>query len=169
MLGAMWFFTVTLAERKGNQLLVENIELLRAAFVKVQQAHPFKIIAIVILPDHLHCILSLPEGDTNYSTRWALIKADFSRNISKGERLSASRIKRGERGIWQRRFWEHLIRNEKDLHAHIDYIHWNPVKHSLTKQVVDWKYSSFQRFVKAGFYPENWGSMIQSFKIDAGE
>ena len=167
--GATWFFTVNLAERRENKLLLENIDYLRGSFIKVQRSHPFKIIAIVILPDHLHYILSLPEGDTDFSTRWGLIKANFSRNITKGERISASRIKRGERGIWQRRFWEHLIRDEKDFHAHIDYIHWNPVKHGLTKQAADWQYSSFQRFVKAGFYPENWGSLNHDFEIDAGE
>jgi putative transposase len=167
--GALWFFTVNLAERKGNPLLLENIDLLRSSFIKVNQSHPFKIIAIVVLPDHLHCILSLPENDGDFSTRWGLIKANFSRNIAKGERISNSRYKRGERGIWQRRFWEHLIRDEKDLHAHIDYIHWNPVKHGLTTKAVDWKYSSFQRFVKEGFYSENWCNLDQNFELDVGD
>ena len=167
--GAIWFFTVNLAERKGNQLLLEHIEKLRESFIKVSKDHPFKIIAIVVLPDHLHCLLSLPEGDSDFSTRWGLIKANFSRSIAKGEKVSNSRSKRSERGIWQRRFWEHLIRDEKDLSAHLDYIHWNPVKHGLTKNAADWKYSSFQRFVKAGFYPENWCNLNQNLEIDTGE
>ena len=167
--GAIWFFTVNLAERKNNSLLLEHIEKLSESFIKVLKDHPFKIIAIVVLPDHLHCLLSLPEDDSDFSTRWGLIKANFSRSIAKGERVSSSRSKRGERGIWQRRFWEHLIRDEKDLYAHMDYIHWNPVKHGLTKNAADWKYSSFHRFVKAGIYPENWGNLNQDFEIDAGE
>ncbi|QWF72253.1 transposase [Methylomonas paludis] len=167
--GSTWFFTVNLAKRKGHQLLLDHIENLRGSFIKVRKDHPFKIIAIVVLPDHLHCILSLPEGDSDFSTRWGLIKADFSRGIAKGESLSSSRNKRGERGIWQRRFWDHLIRDENDLYAHLDYIHWNPVKHGLTKNAADWPYSSFQRFVNAGFYPENWCNLNHNFEIDFGE
>ena len=113
--GGTWFFTVNLAERRGNRLLVERINILREAFVHVKKNHPFVIEAIVVLPEHLHCILSLPMGDSDFSTRWGLIKAHFSRNIRKGERISESRNKRGERGLWQRRFWEHLIRDETDI------------------------------------------------------
>jgi len=107
--GATWFFTVNLAERKGNRLLVENIDCLRNAFEIVKTRHPFRIDAVVILPDHLHCIWTLPPNDTDFSVRWGLIKATFSRTIEKGERISTSRQKRGERGLWQRRFWEHQI------------------------------------------------------------
>lgn len=110
--GATCFFTVNLAERKGNRLLIDHIDALRQAFVKVRKNHPFQIEAIVILPDHLHCILTLPSGDTDFSTRWGLIKGNFSRSIEKGERISNSRIKRGERGLWQRRFWDNLLRDE---------------------------------------------------------
>jgi len=120
MPGATWFFTVNLAERKGNRLLVENIDCLRNAFDIVKTRHPFRIDAVVILPDHLHCIWTLPSNDTDFSTRWGLIKATFSRAIEKGERISKSRQKRGERGVWQRRFWEHQIRDEADFHRHID-------------------------------------------------
>ena len=125
MPGATWFFTVNLAERNGNRLLVGEVDALRAAFRAVQAVHSFRIDAAVILPDHLHCIWTLPPGDSDFSTRWGLIKGNFSRSIQKGERLSQSRIKRGERGLWQRRFWEHLIRDEEDLKHHTDYIHWN--------------------------------------------
>jgi putative transposase len=126
--GATWFFTVNLAQHRGNRLLAENIDLLRRVFRKVKKDHPFKIDAIVVLPDHLHCIWTLPDGDSNYKTRWALIKAGFSRKIPTMERRSKSRNNRGERGIWQRRFWEHMIRDERDFCRHADYVHWNPVK-----------------------------------------
>jgi putative transposase len=156
--GATWFFTVNLAERKGNRLLVDHIDALRQAFIRVRCKHPFQIDAIVVLPDHLHCIWTLPPGDEGFSVRWGLIKSYFSRSIEKGERISASRVKRGERGLWQRRFWDHLIRDDADHRAHLDYIHWNPVKHGLVRNVADWQYSSFNRFVERGLYPVNWGS-----------
>ncbi len=154
--GATYFFTVNCAERHGNQLLVENIDLLRQTFRKVKQSHPFRIDAIVILPEHLHCILTLPDGDADYKTRWFLIKSGFSRSIPTGERRSKNRIARKERGIWQRRYWEHVIRNDLDLEQHINYIHWNPVKHNWVKQVKDWPYSSFHNYVQQGIYPINW-------------
>ncbi len=167
--GATWFFTVNLAERRDNRLLIEHIDILRSAFIEVKQKHPFKINASVILPDHLHCIWTLPEGDCDFSTRWGLIKAYFSRQIPKGEKLSQSRIKRGERGIWQRRFWEHLIRDDMDYRQHVDYIHWNPVKHGWVQCVKDWPYSSFHRYVSLDVYPENWGSDVEFSDVVAGE
>jgi putative transposase len=106
------FFTVNLAERRGNHLLVERIDVLRTAFRKVRARHPFHIEAIVILPDHLHCVWTLGPGDTDFSTRWSLIRDICPVPIEKGERISQSRGKRGERGLWQRRFWEHLIRDQ---------------------------------------------------------
>jgi putative transposase len=126
--GATYFFTVNCAERGNSQLLVNHIDLLRQVFRRVKNDHPFKIDAIVILPDRLHCICTLPAGDADYKTRWTLIKAGFSRAIPSGEKRSRSRAKRGERGIWQRRYWEHLIRDDRDYRRHVDYIHWNPVK-----------------------------------------
>ena len=167
--GATWFFTVNLAERKENQLLTERIDLLRAAFTHVKKKHPYEINAIVVLPEHLHCILTLPEGDTDFSTRWGLIKAYFSRHIAKGERISQSRENRGERGLWQRRFWEHLIRDETDFRQHVDYIHWNPVKHGWVQHVMDWPYSSFHRYVSQGIYPDNWGTGFEVPLINADE
>jgi len=154
--GASWFFTVNLAQRKGNGLLVDRIDLLRAAFVAVRIRHPFRMDAVAILPDHLHCIMTLPEGDTDFSTRWNLIKGNFSRAIETGERISPSRTKRGERGIWQRRFWEHLIRDQEDFNRHADYIHWNPVKHGWAHRVADWPHSSFHDCVRRGIYPADW-------------
>ena len=155
--GGTWFFTVNLAKRRGNQLLVERIDHLREAIRSVSLRRPFSLEAEVVLPDHLHCIWTLPPGDTDFSTRWGLIKGKFSRGIEKGERISRSRLKRRERGIWQRRFWEHLIRNDEDFKRNVDYIHWNPVKHGLVSRVVDWPHSSFHEYVHRGLYPEDWG------------
>ncbi|BAP56242.1 transposase [Thioploca ingrica] len=154
--GATYFFTVNCAERHGNRLLINYIDVLRQVFRKVKQEHPFQIDAIVILPEHLHCIWTLPEGDADYKTRWTLIKIGFSRAIPPGERRSQSRIARGERGIWQRRYWEHLIRGDRDFEQHVDYLHWNPVKHGWVKRVRDWPYSSFHAYVRRGIYPADW-------------
>ena len=155
--GASWFFTVNLAQRKNNHLLVEKVDLLREAFLYVKKRQPFKINAVVIMPDHLHCILTLPEGDADYSGRWGLLKGYFSRGIPEGEPVSQSRIKRRERGLWQRRFWAHLLTNQEDFNSHFDYIHWNPVKHGWVESVKEWPYSSFHRYVDSGVYPVNWG------------
>ncbi len=160
-----YFFTVVVANRQSN-LLVENIQYLRQAFREVMIAHPFNIDAIVILPDHLHCIFTLPINDDNYSMRWRQIKSAFSRKLPSIEPRSASRIKHGERGIWQRRFWEHVIRDEQDYCQHVDYIHYNPVKHGYAQQVRDWKYSSFHRAVSCGIYPYNWGGEGINEKIN---
>jgi len=167
--GATWFFTVNLAERKGTRLLVDHIDALRQAFIQVRRQHPFQIEAIVVLPDHLHCIWTLPPGDEGFSVRWGLIKSCFSRSIEKSERISESRLKRGERGLWQRRFWDHLIRDEADHRAHLDYIHWNPVKHGLVSNVADWQYSSFHRFVERGLYPASWGAQSIELSHVTGE
>ena len=153
--GGSYFFTVNLANRRFR-LLTENIDLLRAAFRYTRQRHPFAIEAIVVLPDHLHTIWTMPEGDSDFAVRWALIKASFSRTLRKGEPVSASRRRRRERGIWQRRYWEHTIRDEDDLGRHLDYIHFNPVKHGHVACVATWPYSSFHRMVRLGFYPESW-------------
>ena len=154
--GGTYFFTVNCAKRQGNSLLTENIELLRQVIRRIKIAHPFTIDAMVVLPDHLHCMWTLPEGDADYKTRWSLIKAGFSRQIPAAEPLSASRMKRGERGIWQRRYWEHLIRDEEDYRRHVDYIHWNPVKHGWVERVADWPYSSFHKYVRQGVYSWEW-------------
>lgn len=155
--GGTYFFTVALAERSRG-LLVDHIDLLRASFRHIKTAHPFDIVAIVILPDHLHTVWALPEGDCDYSTRWRQIKSSFSRALPHGERISASRKAKAERGIWQRRFWEHTIRDEADLTRCVDYIHFNPVKHDYVSSVSDWPHSSFHHFVENGFYPHHWAS-----------
>ena len=120
--GATYFFTVNLADRKTN-LLVDAVDLLRISVRYVKADHPFTTNAMVIMPDHIHALWTLPEGDSDFSTRWCLIKAGFSRQIAPTERVSASRRAKGERGIWQRRFWEHLIRDDRDYERHVDYIH----------------------------------------------
>ena len=166
--GASWFFTVNLAERKGNDLLVRHVDDLRRAFRYVRENHPFRLEAVVVLPDHLHCAWTLPPGDSDFSMRWNLLKGYFSRAIEKGERVSQSRRKRRERGLWQRRFWEHLLTDQADFNQHIDYIHWNPVKHGRVRQVADWPHSSFHEYVVRGVYPENWCSE-GGFDVRAGE
>ena len=154
--GGTFFFTVTLLER-NRRLLVDHVDLLRTTVENARRRRPFTINAIVILPDHLHCVWTLPEGDADFSARWHDIKARFSAGIPKEELLSQRRLAKRERGIWQRRFWEHTIRDELDLERHIDYIHYNPVKHGHASLVSDWPYSSFHRFVRAGIYPADWG------------
>ena len=112
---------------------------------------------MVVLPDHLHAIWTLPWDDADFPLRWRLIKTWFSRNLPLGEHRRASRVDKGERGIWQRRYWEHLIRDEIDFARHVDYIHWNPVKHGFVARAKDWPYSTFHRFVRDGVLTEDWG------------
>jgi len=147
--GGSFFFTVNLAERR-LRLLTQHIDELRTAFRETRRHHPFAIDAMVVLPDHLHTIWTLPEGDADFATRWRLIKSAFSRSVATGERISDGRAAKGERGIWQRRYWEHTIGDENDFARHMDYIHINPVKHGLVARVSDWPYSSFHRMVKLG-------------------
>ncbi|EGV28618.1 hypothetical protein ThidrDRAFT_3610 [Thiorhodococcus drewsii AZ1] len=154
--GATYFFTVNLADRNAR-LLIDHIAALRAAVRHVRQAHPFEIIAWVVLPEHMHAVWILPPGDSEYPMRWNQIKGGFSRRIPSGERVSASRSSRRERGVWQRRYWEHLIRDERDLERHVDYVHWNPVKHGYVSRVVDWPFSSFHTFVRRGWLDADWG------------
>jgi putative transposase len=140
--GGSYFFTVNLADRQ-RALLTDHIDLLRAVFRHVRARHPFTIEATVILPEHLHAIWTLPDGDADFPLRWRLIKGAFSRGLPRGERISASRAGRGERGVWQRRYWEHTLRDETDFTRHLDYVHFNPIKHGHAEQVRDWPYSSF--------------------------
>ncbi|MBL4743191.1 MAG: transposase [Cycloclasticus sp.] len=154
--GATYFFTLNLANRK-NTLLVDYIDALRDSIRHVKQKHPFELDAIVILPEHLHAIITLPEGDNDYAKRWMLIKSGFSRQIPKTEQINPSRIAKRERGIWQRRYWEHLIRDDRDYENHVNYIHYNPVKHGYVKKASDWPYSSIHRYIKNGAIKKDWG------------
>ncbi len=154
--GGTYFFTVNLAQRNGS-LLVDHVGLLRDVIRRVKKQHPFFIDGMVILPEHLHALWTLPSDDADYATRWMLIKAGFSRGLKKHERINSSRIKKGERGIWQRRYWEHMIRDTRDYENHLNYIHYNPVKHGHVKRAADWPYSSIHRYIKSGGLPQNWG------------
>ncbi len=156
--GATYFFTVNLLQRKNNDLLVRHIDLLRQSVARVKRRYPFDILGFVVLPEHLHAIWQMPHNDSNYSLRWRLIKSHFSKSLPKNEQLTISRQKRQERGIWQRRFWEHTIRDDKDLESHMDYLHYNPVKHGYVKSVADWEFSTFHYCVEKGIYRVDWGS-----------
>ena len=153
--GGSYFFTVNLLDRR-ERLLVEHIDAFRESVRKVRAQRPFHIDAWVVLPDHTHCVWTLPPGDGDYSSRWKAIKIAFAKTLPRIERLSAVQERKGERGIWQRRFWEHTIRDDRDYAAHVDYVHINPYKHGLVQRVADWPYSSFHRYVAEGIYPSDW-------------
>ena len=155
--GGTYFFTVNLADR-SRTLLVDHVDGLRATVRKVKQAHPFDILAWVVLPDHLHTIWSLPESDADNATRWMLIKSGFSRGIPKGEQIRAANLRKGRREIWQMRFWEHLITDEQDLQRHMDYVHINPVKHGHARRASDWPYSSIHRYIHQGWFSQDWAA-----------
>ena len=153
--GGTYFFTVNLHERSSG-LLVAHVAALREAVRAVRARRPFHIDAWVVLPDHMHAVWTLPAEDADYSDRWKAIKIAFAKALPKTERLSPVRAASGERGIWQRRFWEHTIRDERDYAAHVDYVHINPVKHGLVARVGDWPYSSFHRYLAEGVYAPDW-------------
>lgn len=154
--GGTFFFTVTLADRRSS-LLVTEIDRLRRAYAATAKHLPFETLAICVLPDHLHALWILPPDDADYPRRWNLIKAAFSRGLPAAETRSQSKRAKRDKGIWQRRYWEHQIRDESDLQRHCDYIHYNPVKHGLVSRVQDWPHSSFHRQVREGRLPLDWG------------
>lgn len=154
--GATYFFTVNLVNRTKG-ILIEEIISLRRAFHICKAKYPFKLLAYVILPDHLHLMMSLPENDSNYSIRLSMIKSMFSKQIHCSEAITAIRKKKRERGIWQRRFWEHLIRDDLDFEHHVNYIHFNPVKHGYVTKGSDWEYSSIHNYIKKGRITKDWG------------
>lgn len=166
--GATYFFTVVTFRRRKILCETDNRDLLRAAFTKIKSLHPFTIDALVLLPDHLHCIWTLPPGDWDYSMRWNGIKGHVSKHCSdiyKTRRSASQELKRAQT-FWQPRFWEHQIRDEWDYEKHCDYIHWNPVKHGLVARVRDWPHSSFHRFVRLGIYSPDWAANPESFADD---
>ena len=163
--GSTYFFTVVTYQRRQILCLKPCREILRDVTKQTRDAYPFTIDAMVLLPEHLHCIWTLPENDTNYSMRWGLIKKEFTKRAHDVvEKMvgtahpTASRMKHGEGAIWQRRFWEHQIRDQEDYNAHVEYIHYNPVKHGLAKTPRGWEYSSFNRYVNDGIYERDWGA-----------
>jgi putative transposase len=151
--GGTWFFTVNLRDRQSD-LLTCHIDLLRKAVSYVQRKQTFEIGAWVILPEHMHCIWTLPENDSDYSGRWREIKKVFTKSV-------------GLQDVWQPRFWEHTIRDDEDLRHHIDYIYVNPLKHGWVKRVQDWPWSTFHRDVRAGLYPEDWAGECET--LNTGE
>ncbi len=171
--GGTYFFTVVTYKRKAILANTENVSLLREAFSHVMERHHFTIDvshvmerhhftidAFVLLSDHLHCMWTMPEGDRNFSKRWRLIKSYFSRKCDARYKNtpSPSRQNKKEQAVWQRRFWEHLIRDEQDFVKHVEYIHYNPVRHGLVKAPKYWEYSSFHRYVHNGLYDLEWGA-----------
>jgi putative transposase len=166
--GGVFFFTLTLADRSSD-LLVRQVDRLRRIYMSVQTRYPFETVAICILPDHLHAIWLLPLGDCDYPTRWSVFKAGFSRGLGEAAVRTASKIAKRERGLWQRRYWEHAIRDDADLERHVDYIHFNPVKHGHVSQVRDWPFSSFHRYVARGILPADWGGNTSAFPGEFGE
>lgn len=155
--GGTYFFTVNLLDRRSS-LLVDQIGDLGESVRRVRELMPFHIDAWVVLPEHMHALWTLPAGDADFSRRWQAIKMAFTKRVAPGEAVSARWRARGERGIWQRRYWEHTIRDERDYAAHMDYIHFNPVKHGLVPQAAAWPFSSLGRCVAIGLYPPGWGS-----------
>ncbi|HTU54329.1 MAG TPA: transposase [Acetobacteraceae bacterium] len=165
--GGTYCFTVNLLDRNSS-LLVDQIDILRDAVRTVRARAPFHIDAWVVLPEHLHCIWTLPPDDDNYSGRWRALKSLFAAAMPHSERRSAARVRKGERAIWQRRFWEHTIRDDRDYAAHMDYVHFNPVEHGLAACAADWPYSSFRLCVTRGLYPADW-SMSGPDPAELGE
>lgn len=159
--GGTFFFTVVTDSRRPIFGSPQTREMLRDAILHIRQQHAFSQEAFVLLPDHLHTIWTLPDDDDDYSTRWARIKEHFTRAYLRADGvespLSSSRIAHRERGVWQRRFWEHTIRDEDDFERCFNYIHWNPVKHGYVKRVKDYEWSSFHRYVRLGAYDSHWG------------
>jgi len=157
--GATYFFTVTLRDRR-SRMLTDHVDTLREGVQCAKRRWPFRIDAIVVLPDHLHTIWTLPEGDADFSKRWRAIKAGFTRRlVERGIVLAQDR--RGEYELWQRRFWEHLVRDEQDFSRHVDYIHYNPVKHGWVVRPLNWRWSSIHRYVRLGLLPPDWAAVLE--------
>jgi len=161
--GGTFFFTIVTFERRCILTTDTARACLRESIVEAQARRPFRMVAIVLLPDHWHTVWALPPGDDEYSRRIAAVKAGFTRRyLDRGglEGIAgSSRARRGERGVWQRRFWEHTCRDEDDVKRCVDYVHWNPRKHKLVRNVADWRHSSFHRFVSMGEYGVDWGGV----------
>ncbi len=170
--GGTFFFTVVTARRNPLFVRADARRFLRTAFTSTMRRYPFTLLAIVLLPDHLHTVWRLPTGDTGYSIRWAKIKGSFTKSMTLAANPNAMFVRRAsrrERAVWQPRFWEHTCRDEDDLARCIDYIHWNPAKHGLVRRVADYPYSTFHRFVQLGEYDLGWGSSDPCPEYDTPE
>ncbi|MCQ8180209.1 transposase [Methylomonas sp. SURF-1] len=164
--GGTYFFTVTLRDRRAR-FLVDYVDELHAAFAQSRARKPFVIEAMVVLPDHLHTIWRLPDHDTDYPGRWKSIKSLFTQSLARNG-LDVGKRRDGSASIWQRRYWEHTIRDEQDWQHHIDYIHFNPVKHGWVHRARDWPFSSFHRYVRRGILPLDWaGDGIEDWSLKA--
>jgi putative transposase len=169
--GASFFFTVVTHDRRPILSSSKTAALLMDSFAHVRASRPFTMDAFVVLPDHIHCVWTLPPDDSDFPTRWRLIKSRFARTYGDRteERIPLSRLRKGERAIWQRRYWEHRIRDEDDYRKHVDYIHYNPVKHGHATSPARWQHSSFHEFVRRGIYPPEWGGYgVLAFGEDIG-
>ncbi|WKZ31880.1 MAG: transposase [Thermodesulfobacteriota bacterium] len=161
--GSTYFFTVVTYMRQPILCLDYSLKAFEETTREVRRDRPFELKAWVVLPDHIHAIWELPDGDSDFSTRWALIKKGFTKKVSgslKTPHPDSSRIKRREGTVWQRRFWEHKIRDDADLSAHVEYIHYNPVKHGLASAPREWVYSSFREYVEKRLYAPDWGGGV---------
>jgi putative transposase len=173
--GGTYFFTVITHLRRP--ILTSEVvrQALREGIQRARQTMPFKIEAWVLLPDHLHAVWTLPPEDNNFASRWAIIKRQVSQRYGRQcnglKQVSDSRQKRQESGVWQRRFWEHQIRDDLDFQRHMDYLHWNPVKHGYVRNAADWPFSSFHGMVAQGIYPSDWGGIAieEAKSINFGE
>jgi putative transposase len=165
--GATYFITANLAER-NTTLLTDHIDFLRNALRRVKSRHAFEIDAMVVLPNHFHLLMTLPPNDAGFSMRIGAIKSTFSKQLPKDEYVRPSRASKRERGIWQRRFWEHLIRDDKDFENHVDYIHINPVKHGYVQHAADWPHSSIHRFIERGVIDTNWATATSEGEYGEG-
>ena len=158
--GGSYFFTVVTYRRQPLLVDPESRRILRTIIQQVRKEYPFTIDAWVLLPEHMHCMWTLPTGDADYSKRWGLIKAGFSKAtqalLKRPEWINRSKAKHRESTIWQRRFWEHQIRDQEDFNRHMDYIHWNHVKHGHVSRVADCPFSTFHRYAAQGVYPPDW-------------
>jgi putative transposase len=163
--GGTFFFTLVTNQRQRLFEAASHVELLRSAFAAVRREMPFDVPAAVVLPDHLHFVMTLPPGDTDYAGRVGRIKVALTRSLPpalrQGMPTTGSRVRHRESGVWQRRYWEHMIRDEDDFRRHVEYIHYNPVKHGLTSCPHAWRWTSFHRWVSDGSYAHDWACRCQ--------
>jgi putative transposase len=171
--GGCYFFTVNTLRRQPFLIEADVRDALREAIQSVRRALPFMIEAFVLLPEHLHCVWTLPAGDANFAARWRLIKTRVTQTCAArlmcDEYMTARRREKRQGSLWQNRYWEHQIRDERDFIKHVDYVHWNPVKHGHVTRVADWPYSSFHRYVKKGIYPYDWATNEKEIKVKFDE
>ncbi len=160
--GGTYFFTLVMHRRRPILTTPLARRCLRGALTAERERAPFELVAIALLPDHLHAVWTLPDGDANFTLRWQRIKEGFTRRYLVGggteAEITGARSQRRERGVWQPRFWEHTVRDEDDFDRCLTYVHYNPVKHGLADAPGEYPWSSFQKFVDRGWYEPTWGT-----------